>query len=485
MSTPLASGTTHDAVVDSLAELSDGWLPPLPEQQPVGEALAQRSLRWRTPPSVASAAILYPLVYADVPRVTAQQFCEITDAACEAQRGGGKVALAGIPVGRARLPEDATDRVKLRRIAEAWQRRGFPVEAAETVYSLPDAAKPLVERARRSAFRRRALDLVDLLTAAAADALGTQRVYLAAHVQVRRNLGELECVSSLCRLFSPDPFADPPPHAKLRPAGSDALWFLALTLGLVETTRISHARHDTRQQVQASVAGAWNDLRAQSLTAHRAIEPATEDLELRVTRLDDQPEPIARAPVVAPLFGAPTIADSTRRFLAAVTTVVASARLTLCVDDLTPRFLYRDPGDIGAAYRSLAGDLGCDLRLLSDLEPADLTDRIATILTRLRGADLARVVPRGTLARLRGGLTGYDAVHLAAIATCLEAGPKPGLIATTGANLAALHRLARFTTATGSVVCTGHEHAPLRNTPRLVVEDTALLPALSIKKEQH
>lgn len=482
---PLVSGTAREAVVARLAELSDGWLPPLPEHQPLGEALAQRTLRWNTlpmQPTKASASILYPLVHADTARVTAQQFCEITDAACEARRIDGEMILAGIPVGRARLPDDTTERVRLRRIAEAWQRRGFPVRAAGMVHTLPGAATRLVERARRSAFRRRALDLVDLLAAAAADALGTRRVYLAAHVQARRNLGELECVSPLCQLYLPDPFADPPSQAKLRPAGSDALWFLAFTLGPVETTGISDARRDIRQQVKASVAGIWNDLRAQGLTAHRALTPGAEDLELRVTRLRDQADAISEASVVAPLFGAPTIAESTRRFLAALTTVVAPARLTLCVDDLTPRFLYRGGGGERAVYRSMAADLGCDLRLLSDLEPAELTDRIDDTLARLRGADLVRAVPPGILTRVRGRLTGYDAVHLAVMATCLEAGPKPGLIAAKGANYAALQRLARFTPATGSVVCTGHEQGPVRDTPRLVVEDAALLPALNIQK---
>lgn len=469
--------------MDWLAELSQGWLAPLAGSQPLDEALAQRSPHWRSTPEHSgrvSAAILYPLVYTDTPRVTAQQFCEITDAACEAQRAGTNVVLAGIPLGRARLTNDAGNRAQLGRIAQAWQHRGYPVDAADAVHTLPAVATPLVERARRSAFRRRALDLADLLAAAAADAVDARRVYLAAHVQARRNLGDLETVSSLCRLYGPEPFTDPPAQAKLRPAGSDALWFLAFTLGLVDAERITPARQEVCQQVREAVAGVWNDLRAQSLTAHQAIAPPEENLELRLTRLGDQPTAGTDQPVVAPLFGAPTIGASTRHFLAALTTVTPAERVTLCVDDLTPRFLYRDPGDIGATYRYLAADLGCGLRLLSELDPDDLSERLATILARLSADDLARVVPRGTLARLRGGLTGYDAIHLAVIAACLQAGPKPGLLATKSANLAALHRLARFTPATGALVCTGHDDACPGDTPRLVVEDAALLPTLRL-----
>ncbi|MDS1269837.1 hypothetical protein RIF23_05960 [Lipingzhangella sp. LS1_29] len=477
----VASSTTREAVVDWLAERSQGWLAPLAGDQSLDEALAQRSPRWRSPPERsgrAGGAILYPLVYTDTPRVTAQQFCEITDAACEAQRAGTDVVLAGIPTGRARLTNDAGDRACLGRIVQAWEHRGYAVEAADAVHTLPAVATPLVERARRSAFRRRALDLADLLVAAAADAVGARRVYLGAHVQARRNLGDLESVAPLCRLYGSEPLTDPPAHAKLRPAGSDALWFLAFTLGLVGAERISSARQEVCQQVREAVAGVWNDLRAQSLTAHQAMARPAESLELRLTRLGGQPAAGAEAPVVVPLFGAPTLGASTRHFLTAVTTVIPAERVTLCVDDLTPRFLYRDPGDIGATYRSLAADLGCGLRLLSELDPDDLRERLATILARLSADDLARVVPRGTLARLRGGPTGYDAIHLAVIAACLQTGPQPGLIATKSANLAALHRLAHVTTATGALVCTGHDHASPGDTPRLVVEDAALLPTL-------
>jgi hypothetical protein len=65
------------------------------------------------------------------------------------------------------------------------------------------------------------------------------------------------CCPPLCRVYRPEPFADPPPFAKRRPAGSDSLWFLAFTLELVASTGIDDDRDEVGDQVRARVGHCW------------------------------------------------------------------------------------------------------------------------------------------------------------------------------------------------------------------------------------
>ncbi|MFJ1591028.1 hypothetical protein ACIOD0_12410 [Kitasatospora albolonga] len=102
----------------------------------------------------------------------------------------------------------------VRRIAQVFAAHGLPVAARGDVSELTGAAH-LVARACTMGCTRRAVDVPDLLTATAADALGATAVVLTDGLIPGRNLHTLPLISPFSRLH--DPGNPPLPNRRPRP----------------------------------------------------------------------------------------------------------------------------------------------------------------------------------------------------------------------------------------------------------------------------
>ncbi|MEU1377950.1 hypothetical protein ABZ442_30500 [Streptomyces triculaminicus] len=438
--------TDLHALVDQLDAASATWLDPrAPADATLRQLLHGAATTWpaawdQTPQT--PAVVLFPLTYAQRPRVTTAVFHHLIDAACEAQRAGAWAALVSVPTGRRGPHPQAGDTI--RRIAAIFAAHGLPVDAAGDVSEMTSPTH-LVARACTTAYTRRAVDLPALLTAAAADSLGVTDIALADGIARTDRFTALRLLVPLSRLHDrTDPFAAPPAGAKKPPSGSDALWASAFTLALTATADPDQDRDAYVAALGRRAGPLWHQLRTQHLTAHHDPAPGNEPLRIRAT---DHPR---GTPVTIPLFGAPTIAASTR-------TLVAAAALagppTLVIDDLTPRFCYRTypAGEARAQYQRLADDHHGHTRFLTD--DSDLADRIAHALDTLTHTDLRTAAgPRAD--RRRGALTGFDAVHLAVMGVACTTGD-PTTLAVTPSNASSIRALRPLAVTDRLLTCTG------------------------------
>ncbi|MFJ2110742.1 hypothetical protein ACIOEX_02245 [Streptomyces sp. NPDC087850] len=453
--------TDLTALVDELDRASSTWLDPRADdsttlRQLLPTAAALWPTAWNRPGPGNGAAMLFPLLYTQRPQITVAAFHHLIDAACEAERGGGRVLLVSVPTSRHGPHPKAGELVQ--RIATVFTAHGLPVTASGDICELTGAAH-LVARACTMGCTRRAVDVPDLLTAAAADALAAQTVVLTDGLIPGRNLHTLTLMTPLSRLHDRnDPFAEPPPQAKKPPAGSDALWSSAFTLALTGAAVPDHDRHAYVAALGRRTGPLWHQLRREQLTGHYSAPTTSEPLRIRA---DDH---TLGTPLNVPLFGAPAISDSTRALVAAA---ALAGPVTLVVDDLTPRFSYRayPAGETRARYQRLAADHHGHVRFLTDMP--DLPDLIEHALgTLTHGALRTAAGPRS--GRRRGALTGYDAVHLAVMGVCCTTGTdENATVAVKPANLAqfkvftALGPPARLLTCTGSGdIATGDLHVP-------------------------
>lgn len=442
--------------------------PPLTPGNSLAGRLAERSATWADPavPGTASLAsvldtavrchpadrpapaadspgpLLFPLLYAGRPRVTPLLFHQLVDAAAEARRAGRTLQLLTVPTSRGGPCPDA-DRIA-GQIADAFTACGYPVDDAGDAAGQASATA-LAARAARAAYSRRAVDLPDLLVAAAADTLGTSQVFLTAGLRAGRNLTRLKLTAPLARLHHPsDPWAPRPPGAKQPPAGTDSLHATAFTLGLTHSAAAGPGPASYLDEVHARLRPLWNQLRRQDLIGHQH-EPRPAPLRINSTRH-------ARGtPVAVPLFGTPVLS-------AATTTLVTAAALAgppaLAIDDLTPRWCYpRYPADRARdAYRQLAARHDATITFLTDLP--DLDTRLNTALNRIAVDDLrAATGPRSN--RARGALTGWDAIHLAVMHVACTITGAPAL-AVQAANL---RQAAIIAPDTPAISVTGTLHA--------------------------
>jgi len=365
--------------------------------------------------------VLFPLLYTERPMITPLTFHQLLDAASEARRTRRTVLLLAVPTGRSG-PRETAGRAA-RQIAAVFAGYGYAVDAVGDV-SDQASARNLVARAATAAFTRRAADLPDLLTAAAAEALGTGQVCVTSGLRPARNLSQLGLLVPLARLHHrADPFAGVPPQAKRAPAGSDSLWATAFNLELTHGAGPGPEPGGYLGELGSRLRPLWNELRRRQLTGQ---QPAPETSPLRVTCGRHQ----RGTPVAVPLFGAPVPS-------AATTSLIKAAALagppTLVVDDLTPRWCYSHyPAGLARdRYRQLASHHEGSVRFVSDLPRLD--ELLQDTLTRLTIDELrAAVGPRST--RNRGALTGWDGLHLAVMYLACTAGTAP-TIAVQAANL--------------------------------------------------
>lgn len=447
-----AANSGIDGVVTRLARLSEGWLPEVAATATLEDLLCKRVVSWPDHGQGRSGGpVLYPIVHDGVIRVTARVFCEVIDAAFEASRAGSEATLVSIPSGRAARRGGAGR--QLDQLAAAWRRIGLPVRAAGDVSELAGVAEHLVDSARRNAFTRRARDLPDLFTAAAAAALGIDTVYPGQACGVGRSLRGHSVLASLGRLYGVDPFDDPPSTSKCRPAGSDSLWELAFTAELTDRTKLGADREEIRRATRERLAQGWNVLRRAQMTAHRSLtvsDVIPVELTLKAVPADEFDQ------VILPLFGSPVIAATTGTLIEYVASVAGAELVTIVVDDLNPRYLYRDYDltMVQGRWQTASSRVGCHLEFLSDRDPQQLASDITVALGQLTGEDLCAVLPAGRLNRTRGGATGYDVVHLAtmAVAACRD---QPMAVAVSAANLTAVERFARHSQIRGILVMTG------------------------------
>jgi hypothetical protein len=425
-----------DKLVCDLAAVSTRWLPPdAAPATTLADAVDQGAPCWpRTwdhSLPVHDDLLLFPLPYAGRLSVTTATFHHLVDAGCEAIRGGASVVLVPVPTGRAGTRPGARGTVYA--IADAAMAAGFPVQAVDELASHPLFGPAMLARACATPYTRRAVDLPDVVVAAAADAIGTSWVYLPEGVVPGRHLRRMHCCPPLSRLHDPaDPFAAAPAAAKRPPAGTDAVWACAFTLGLTDTATPPDDWAAMRDAVRCRVAPLWKDLLRRQVVSRRAASSPGRVAHLRVEghRRGD--------PVVVPLLGSPTVADGTRSLVRAAS---IGGPVTIVVDDLTPRFSYADyPADAArVTYRRLAADHHGTAEFLTDAP--DLSERLGKTLRTLTVADAATAA--GTRHhRRRGQLTGYDAVHLAVMAICATL--RPATVAVKSANLPAIQALARL-----------------------------------------
>ncbi|GAB2711606.1 hypothetical protein [Kitasatospora kifunensis] len=442
--TPLAD------LVTGLARLATRWLPPqAPGTLPLDAALQAATTELPPPaasPGPARGLLLCPLLYnSRPPAVTPLLLHQLVDAACEAQRTGRQLVLVAVGTGRGGPRPGAVAAVE--RIAALLTRCGLPATSAGEAAAATDA-RALAAAAAGAAYSRRAVDLPDLLLAAVASSLGAEQVVLTDQLRAGRNLAHLDQFAPLVRLAdSTDPFAEPPPWAKRAPAGSDALWASALTLGLTGHGDPAAGRGEYLTELGARLGPLWRALRSHDLTARQGDTPVE---ALRITAQDHQ----RGAPVAVPLFGAPAPSPTTCALVAAA---ALAGPATLVVDDLTPRWCYpRYPlQQARTAYRQLADTHGAKVLFVADLP--DLDQQLRQALGRLSLAGLRMAV--GTrAARTRGALTGWDAIHLAVMGLACTAAPIPTLAAQ-AANGRHLKALAYpLGLPTGRLTATGTPH---------------------------
>ena len=424
--------TAADALASRLAGRSPTWLDPsAPGTTCLARALETATAHW---PGTSPAAtptgrrtLLFPLLYTDRATLTPLAFHQLVDAASEARRTGRKVLLLAVPTGRGG-PQPVAGRA-VEQIAAAFTAHGHAVDAAGDACDQA-SARHLVARAATAAFTRRAVDLPDLLAAAAADTLGSDQVCLSAGLRTGRSLARTGQFVPLARLQHPtDPFACALPQAKRAPAGSDSLWASAFTLELTHHAGPAPDSGSYLDELGSRLRPLWNRLYRRQLTGRQPDAAAT-PLRIHCGR---HPR---GAPVAVPLFGALTPSAATTSLIAAAT---LASRPALVVDDLTPRWCYPHypRSRVRARYQHLAARHGGSTRFLSDLP--DLPDRLQTTLTRLTLADLrAAAGPRSS--RTRGALTGWDAIHLAVMGLACTAADAP-TIAVQAANLRQLATL--------------------------------------------
>lgn len=432
-------------LVDRLSTLSATWLPPtLAPSDSLHDALSEAHQMWPTgwdDTEPASSPLLFPFPYARRAQVSPALFHQLLDAACEAQRAATQVVLVAVPTARSGPQPHAAETADA--VARLYQDAGFAVTSAGDVCDLRSIGTNLITRACASPLTRRQVDLTDVLVAAAADALDSEWVYRTDGVGVGKHLGALRLCPPLCRLYDPgDPFASPPPGAKRPPAGSDAVWAAALTLGATGVATPPTDRASMAKAVSSRLRPLWKSLQRQRLCGS-APEGDTSALRLRVTG------PAHSGPVAVPLFGAPVVADSTQRFVSAA---ALAGRPMLVVDDLTPRICYDDyPADAArASYEDLAAAHDGTVAFVCDI--ADLTDRLGDVMPGLTVGQVtaASANRRG---RRRGGLTGHDAIHLATMA--LACSQHPETVAVRSANVAAVHAMAPVVKPSSLVTVTG------------------------------
>ncbi|GIH11217.1 hypothetical protein Rhe02_92840 [Rhizocola hellebori] len=404
------SKSEFDSLLSWIDLAAHKWLPAVARHtMTLSDALANATTTLTEQQSTADARrlLLFPLAHHGIPQLTAGLFHQLIDACCEARRADARVLIAGLPVGRNERPAGAARTVD--RIAELFRAFGWDVESAGDISALDGLGHHFATRARTTAYTRRAIDLPDLLAASACDAVETDWIYLADSVAPGRHLHGLSCTAPFGRLHTPGkPFAPPPQAAKRAPAGADQLWSAGLTLGLTDKVGIGWQWHEHLQaEVRAQLGPLWKKLMTAELTCHYGIrgeEPR------RVTISGP-----LRDTAILPLFGAPRVSAATETLIA---TAAAIRPTTLVVDDVTPRIFYADyaADEIRNTYAAVAKAHGCQSAFLSGIEPADLASRIKTMLDLFTVGDLIEASPPGRANRSRGTFTGYDAIHLAAMA---------------------------------------------------------------------
>lgn len=440
------------SLADRFGAISSTWLDPAAPAAATLRRLLDTAAApawpdaWDQPPPTGAAPgpVLFPLLYAAKPLITTAVFHQLLDAVAEAGRRDSRVLLLALPTARGGPHPHAS--ALTARAAAVFTAHGFPVEAAGTIAERATAAH-LVARACATSFTRRPVDLPDLLLAAAADSIGAAGIFVSAGLIPGAQLRSWPLLVPLSHLHHPDdPFAEPPAGAKKAPAGSDALWATALTLGLTGSADPDDDRHNYTAALGRRVGPLWTRLRHEALTGQHT--PRCASTGVPRVRVREHPR---GTPVAVPLFGAPLIAAGTR-------TLVAAAALagppTLVVDDFTPRFCYRayPVDDTRARYRTLAADHGGQVLFLTDLP--DLADRLDRALDLLTRTDLvAAAGPRA--GRRRGALTGFDAVHLAVMGICCTATPEIPTLAVKAINAPHIHALAPLRPPDRLLTCTG------------------------------
>lgn len=426
--------------LERYADAASGWLDPtIDHRTSLGEALSGSRPGWHPEwdrrAEHIGQPVLFPLLYTHRARITPIAFHQLIDAAQEAARMHSHVVLTCVPTGRG--GPDPTAHSIVTRTAQAFSDAGLDVRPGPDLTTTP--SQTLVARLCASGLARRSVDLANILVAAAADASSTTHVLLADGLAAGEQLRELDLHAPLTRLCHPrEPFAAPPPGAKQLPAGQDARWAAAFTLNLTETT----STYDST--VLSTRAGPlWHRVRREQLTGRRAPD-TNERIRVHINGHERGNE------VAVPLFGAPKIAPPTHALLDCA---AVAGPMTLVVDDLTPALAYADhsPEALRETYKSAAATRDGGSIFLSELP--ELPARLEAALATLTVGDLHRAAgPRSR--RVRGHLTGYDALHLAVMGLACTA--RPGTtIALRAANLAQFRILTALSPMTRTITCSG------------------------------
>ncbi|GAB3165217.1 hypothetical protein GCM10027059_22590 [Myceligenerans halotolerans] len=428
------------SLLEPYADAASGWLDPaMDHSTSLREALSRSRPRWSPEwdhrVERIRQPIVFPLLYAHRARITPIAFHQLIDAAQEAARMHSHVVLTSVPTGRGG-PDPSAPSIVVR-TAQAFTDVGLDVRPGPDLAATPP--QTLLARLCSSRMTRRSVDLANILVAAAADASATTHVLLADGLAAGDQLRGFDLHAPLTRLCHPrEPFAPPPAGAKRLPAGQDARWAAAFTLNLTETT----STYDSAT-LSARTGPLWHRLHREQLTG-----PRTPDTEASIRAHINGHE--RGDEVTIPLFGAPVVAPPSTALLdyAAV-----AGPMTLIVDDLTPALAYADhsPESLRKTYNSAAAARGGRSLFLSELP--ELAARLEDALATLTLGDLHRAVgPRSR--RVRGHLTGYDALHLAVMGLACTA--RPGTtIALRAANLAQLRVLNGLSPITRTITCSG------------------------------
>lgn len=390
------------SLLEHFAEAISGWLDPTLEQSvTLRQALLTSRTTWasdwdhRAEP--IGEPLLFPLLYATRARITPIVFHQLIDAAQEAGRLHSHVVLAAIPTGRGGPDPNAATIVE--RAAGAFADAGLDVRPGPDLTTEDPHA--LLSRLCANRMARRSVDLANILVAAAADASATTHVLLADGLAAGDQLRQLDLHALLTRICHlREPFAAPPARSKQLPAGQDSSWASAFTLNLTDTT----STYDTAA-LSARTGPLWHRLRREQLTGPRTLD-SDGQIRVHVNGHEHGEE------VTVPLFGAPALAPPTDTLLDCA---ALAGPITLVVDDLTPALTYAEhsPKALRETYRRAATARGGSAVFLSDLP--ELHERLDEALTALTVGDLHRAAgPRSN--RVRGHLTGYDALHLAVMA---------------------------------------------------------------------
>jgi hypothetical protein len=404
--------------------------------------------------------MVFPLFYEGTPRLSVRLFCELVDALYEARRLGAELHVVAIE--RGLRGDDAAPKAleglrqtlskTLPLAPHAWATAGELPRFHEQVCGLL-----MLERLRLTRF-----DLADAAVAAAARALGADRLYCAGGFLPGDRTRTLRALAPLGTVYGRTPFERPPPEAKLRPAGFDPVWFLAFTSEQT-ASGIPEPGEQEETRVRQTFAQAWRALTSGGLAITRADLPLFQETTVRL-----QWRPLAKpgeGDVGVPLFGAPSLGRSTVLLARAYEAFFRRrpSRQLLFVDDTLAGSLYREYAreQTQGLYEALARETGSEVRFTRALPIEHFEGTRAQWLERLGLEDLLQSTPYGLVNRTRGGLTVYDVVHLVSMSSTIDLCPGRTIVCR-ATNLTSLQSVHRRSPLDGILCCHGLDTLPGR-----------------------